>query len=49
MHHISKQLSAFSNIAYSVSTNSDFTRWLESVNPEQSVPECWDVENELCE
>ena len=47
MHHLSKQLPGFSNLPYQVSGNADFLNWVESVNPEHSVPECWDTESEL--
>ena len=47
MHHISKQLSGFSNLPYQVSGNAEFLDWVESGNPEHSVPECWDTESEL--
>ena len=47
MHHLSKQLPGFSNLPYQISGNAEFLDWIESVNPEHSVPECWDTESEL--
>ena len=47
MHHLSKQLPGFSNLPYQISGNADFLNWVDSVNPEHSVPECWDTESEL--
>lgn len=47
MHHLSKQLPGFSNLPYQISGNAEFLNWVESVNPEHSVPECWDTESEL--
>ena len=49
MHHISTQLPLFSKLPYFVSGNEDFMTWLNYVNPEDSVPECWDNDAPLSE
>ena len=47
MHHLSKQLPGFSNLSRKVSGNRDFQKWVETVDPEHSVPELWETESEL--
>ena len=47
MNHISKQLPAFAYLSSYVAGNADFLSWLSAVNPELSVPECWETEKEL--
>ena len=48
VQHISKRLPAFSNLSYYISCNESFKHWLTTGDPEHSVPECWDLEHDLC-
>ncbi len=47
MTHLAKQLPAFCDLVEYVTDNRQFMEWLEMVNPEQNVPECWTVKKEL--
>jgi len=47
MTHLAKMLPGFSNLVRYVSDNPDFLRWMDLVDPEHHVPECWTVQKEL--
>ena len=47
MTHLAKQLPGFSNLVQYVSNNDEFVRWMELVDPEHHVPECWTTKKEL--